>query len=121
VNGRDVDQAIAEMLRILTPHAARDWRVPAGSLDWTCWATAAHVAHDLMAYAGQLAAAADSAYLPFDLIVRPEATPRDVLGIVATSGRLLTGAISDADPTTRAWHWGPTDPGGFAALGSTRR
>jgi Mycothiol maleylpyruvate isomerase N-terminal domain len=117
MDGRDVDQAVAEMLRVLTPHTGRDWRVPAGSLDWTCWTTAAHVAHDLMAYAGQLAAAADSSYLPFDLVVHPDTAPQDVLRVVATAGRLLISAISVADPTLRAWHWGPTDPGGFAALG----
>ena len=117
MDSRDVEQAVAEMVRVLTPYESRDWQVPAGSLEWTCWTTAAHVAHDLLAYAGQVAAQPASAYLPFDVVIRPDATPRDVLQVVDASGRLLGGALAAAGPDTRAWHWGPTDPAGFAALG----
>ena len=69
----DVDQAVAEMVQVLTPHETADWRRSAGTLEWSCWHTAAHVAHDLLAYAGQLAARPNSAYLPFDLVVRDDA------------------------------------------------
>lgn len=117
LNGRDVDQAVAEMLRVLAPYESADWRCRAGSLEWSCRATAAHVAHDLLAYAGQLAARPEGAYLPFDLVVRDDASPRDVLRIVEACGRLLSDALSAAEPTLRAWHWGPTDPSGFAAMG----
>jgi hypothetical protein len=86
-------------------------------LDWSCWTTAVHVAHDLLAYAGQLAARPDSAYLPFDLVVQDDASPRDILQIIKACGRLLSGALSAAEPTLRAWHCGPTDPSGFAAMG----
>lgn len=114
---RDVDEAVAEMVRVLTPHASQDWQVRAGSLDWTCWTTAAHVAHDLLAYAAQVAAQPSSAYLPCDLVIQTEAAPLDVLQVVTACGRLLSNALSAAGPDARAWHWGPTDPGGFAALG----
>ncbi|RIV40292.1 maleylpyruvate isomerase N-terminal domain-containing protein [Micromonospora radicis] len=117
MDSRDVDQAVAEMLRVLTPYQSADWRCPAGTLDWSCWQTAAHVAHDLLAYAGQLAARPDSAYLPFDLVVRADASPRDLLRVAAGAGRLLSSALATADSSARAWHWGPTDPSGFAALG----
>ncbi|GIJ76779.1 maleylpyruvate isomerase N-terminal domain-containing protein [Micromonospora phaseoli] len=118
MDGGDVEQAVAEMVRVLTPHESRDWHAPpAGTLTWSCWTTAAHVAHDLLAYAGQVAARPDGAYLPFDLVVRVDAAPRDILQVVTACGRLLSGAVSAAEPTARAWHWGPTDPGGFAALG----
>jgi Mycothiol maleylpyruvate isomerase N-terminal domain len=113
----DVDQAVAEMVRALTPYASQDWQVQAGSLEWTCWWTAAHVAHDLAAYAAQLAAQPVSGYLPFDLVLRADASPGDVLQVVIASGRLLGSALAAAGPGARAWHWGPTDPGGFAALG----
>jgi len=66
MGSRDVDAAVAEMVRVLGPHTSRDWHVRAGSLTWSCWTTAAHVAHDLLAYAGQVAARPTSAYLPFD-------------------------------------------------------
>jgi hypothetical protein len=117
MDGTDVQQAVAEMVRVLTPYQSRDWRGPAGSLEWSCWTTAAHVAHDLLAYAGQVAARPDSSYLPCDLVIRTDASPRDVLQVVIASGRLLSSAVAAAGPDARAWHWGTTDPSGFAALG----
>ena len=105
------------MTRVLTPHEAADWQCPAGTLDWSCWTTAAHVAHDLMAYAVQVAARPGDAYLPFDLVIRDDASPRDLLRVVAGCARLLSDALAAAGSTARAWHWGPTDPSGFAALG----
>lgn len=113
----DVDQAVAEMVRVLTPYESRNWHVRAGSLEWSCWTTAAHVAHDLLAYAGQVAGQPMDAYLPLDLAVREEAPPRDVLQVVVACGRLLSNALAAAGPDARAWHWGLTDPSGFAALG----
>jgi uncharacterized protein (TIGR03083 family) len=117
VDGHDVDRAVAEMVRTLEPFADRDWRVPAGTLRWSCWETAAHVAHDLLAYAGQVAGRPTSAYLPFDLHIRPDTTPSGVLAVVVACGRLLSSALATADAGTRGWHWGPTDATGFAALG----
>jgi hypothetical protein len=119
MDGHDVDRAVSEMVRVLTPYESADWARPAGTLEWSCWKTAAHVAHDLLAYAGQLAAQPDDAYLPFDLRIRDGASPRDVLRTVAGCGRLLSSVLAASSPTVRAWHWGPTDPSGFAALGVT--
>lgn len=115
--GRDVELAVAEMVRVLTPYESRDWQGRAGSLEWSCWTTAAHVAHDLLAYAGQVAGQPGSAYLPFDLVIDADAPPRDVLQVVCACGRLLSSALAAAGPEVRGWHWGATDPGGFAALG----
>ncbi|WP_184833142.1 DinB family protein [Allocatelliglobosispora scoriae] len=112
-----VDEALAELRRALTPHVTRDWFQPAGELTWTCWATAVHIAHDLLAYAGQVAGRPADAYLPLDLTVPAETPPAEVLRVIDACGALLSSAITTADPASRAWHWGPTDPGGFAALG----
>jgi len=117
MDGQDVEHAVAEMVRVLTPYEQRDWQGRAGSLEWSCWTTAAHVAHDLLAYAGQVAAQPGSAYLPFDLTIRADTPPRDVLQVVVACGRLLSNAVAATGPDARAWHWGATDPGGFAALG----
>ena len=119
MGSRDVDQAVSEMVRVLTPYESNDWSVRAGSLEWSCWTTAAHVAHDLLAYAGQVAAQPESAYLPLDLVIHADAPPRDVLQVVKACGSLLSSTLTAAGDDTRAWHWGPTDPGGFAALGVT--
>ncbi|MGW6538466.1 maleylpyruvate isomerase N-terminal domain-containing protein [Streptomyces sp. NPDC055051] len=114
---QDVDAALAEMLRVLDPLTGEDWTARAGSLTWTCRRTAAHIGHDLLAYAGQLAAQPTDSYLPMDLNVHPTATPAEVLRTVTACARLLGAALASADPALRAWHWGPCDPEGFAAMG----
>jgi uncharacterized protein (TIGR03083 family) len=116
---QEVHAAVAEMLRVLAPHTSEDWTVPAGSLEWSCWQTAAHVGHDLLAYAGQLAGQSTEAYLPFDVRVRFTATPAEVLQVVAACGEMLRSTLATADPGLRAWHWGSCDPEGFAAMGVT--
>lgn len=115
--GSDVERAAAEMVAALTPHTGWDWQVKAGSLDWTCWTTAAHVAHDLMAYAAQVAALPSDAYLPLDLRVREATPPGAVLQVISAAARLLGTSVDAAPESARAWHWGPCDPGGFAAMG----
>lgn len=117
IDSRDLDRAVAETLRVLGPHVAADWRVRAGTLDWSCRETAVHVAHDLLAYAGQVAARPADAYLPFDLVVRPDAPVAEVLAVVRACGGLLGTAVAAASDGDRAWHWGPCDPAGFAAMG----
>ncbi|MFE9206535.1 maleylpyruvate isomerase N-terminal domain-containing protein [Micromonospora sp. NPDC007230] len=113
----DVRSAAAETTRVLRPAVDRDWTVPAADLEWTCWTTAAHVAHDLLAYAAQLTGLPADGYLPLDLRVRADATPADLLTVIAASAGLLAAAVDTAAPGSRAWHWGPCDPGGFAAMG----
>ncbi len=117
VGGQHVDAAVAEMVAVLTPHGDDDWQRRAGTLEWTCWQTAAHVAHDLAAYAGQVAGRAAAGYLPCDLVVAPDAAAREVLHVVAAWGRLLRTAVAGAGAGPVAWHWGMSDASGFAAMG----
>ena len=117
VGGQHVEQAVAEMMAVLGPRVDDDWQARAGSLAWSCRQTAAHVAHDLAAYAGQVAARATAGYLPFDLVIASAAGPRDVLDVVAACGRLLRVAVAGAGSGPVAWHWGMSDAAGFAAMG----
>jgi uncharacterized protein (TIGR03083 family) len=117
VTSGTLDQAVAAVRAALEPLVGLDWNVPAGSLSWSCRDTAAHIAHDLLAYAGQVAGRPTDAYLPFDLTVRPDASPAQVLDVVVACARLVDDAITAAPADARGWHWGPTDPSGFAALG----
>jgi mycothiol maleylpyruvate isomerase-like protein len=112
-----IGAAVAETTRVLQPVVARDWTVPAGSLSWSCWQTAAHIAHDLLAYATQVSASPPTAYLPLDLRVRPGASPGELLATIGACGGLLQSAVATADPESRAWHFGPCDPAGFEAMG----
>ena len=116
MGGEEVDAAVGEMTRVLMPHVDADWEVRAGSLEWSCWETAAHVAHALVEYAAQVAGGRTASYLPFDLAVRPS-PPREVLEVVAAGGALLSGAVEHAGPEAVAWHWGLSDSAGFAAMG----
>ncbi|MEU7712736.1 hypothetical protein AB0B03_12365 [Micromonospora chalcea] len=115
--GADVRAAAAAMSAVLRPATGRDWTVRAGDLDWSCWTTAAHIAHDLVAYAGQVAGRPDDRYLPFDLRVRADAAPGEVLTVAVAAAGMLAATVDAAEPGDRAWHWGPCDPGGFAAMG----
>ncbi|MBM0231028.1 maleylpyruvate isomerase N-terminal domain-containing protein [Micromonospora sp. STR1_7] len=117
VTGADLLQAADEMTRVLRPYQEHDWSVPAGTLRWSCWLTAAHVAHDLLGYAGQVTGRPDDGYLPYDLRVSPDASPAQVLTVVRACAGLLAVAVDAAPPGTRAWHFGPCDPAGFAAMG----
>ncbi|WP_413644556.1 maleylpyruvate isomerase N-terminal domain-containing protein [Micromonospora sp. RTP1Z1] len=117
MTGADIRAAAEAMTGILAPLTGRDWSGPAGDLEWSCWTTVAHVAHDLLAYAGQVAGRPTDGYLPYDLRVRSDAAPAEVLRVVDACAQLLAGAVDGAEPDVRAWHWGPTDPGGFAAMG----
>ena len=117
VGGQHVEEAVAELVAVLMPQEDANWQAPAGSLEWSCWKTAAHVAHDLAAYAGQVAARATAGYLPFDLVIAPEASPREVLHVVSACGRLLSTTVADAGAGPVAWHWGTSDAAGFAAMG----
>jgi hypothetical protein len=117
VVGQHVEEAVAEMVTVLTPHQGVDWQMRAGALEWSCRTTAVHVAHDLLAYAGQIAGRATGGYLPFDLVIAPEASPREVLTVVAACGQLLSSAVADASTGPVAWHWGMSDAAGFAAMG----
>jgi uncharacterized protein (TIGR03083 family) len=119
MNGSDVVTAVDESVRRLRPYTSQDWSRPAGRLDWSCWTTAAHLAHDLLAYAAQVAGRPTEAYLPLDLNLRPGTPPDAVLDVIVACGRLLSAILNASGSSARAWHWGPTDPGGFAALGVT--
>ncbi|MFC7529658.1 maleylpyruvate isomerase N-terminal domain-containing protein [Actinoplanes sp. GCM10030250] len=118
MNADDVELAKNAMLTALEPTTgAPGWGNKAGTLHWTCRETCAHIAHDLIAYATQLTSRSDDAYLPLDLVVRSDATAAQLVQITAGCADLLCAALRTAGPEARAWHWGPTDPSGFAALG----
>ncbi len=116
MNGKDVELAVADMVSVLSPHVDQDWQVRAGSLDWTCWMTAAHVGHDLLAYATQIASRATSAYLPCSLLIDANASPRQVLEVITACGALLRSirAAPDdqPDPPDQAHRRRPPDAPG---------
>jgi hypothetical protein len=115
-----------------TDRAADEWDVRAGSLDWTCWETAEHVADDLFAYAARMGPAAPplTDRVPFandprraqgprnTIYVHHAAGPAGLVQAVDACGGLLAAMLRTASPDLRAFHFnGVTDPEGFAAMG----
>jgi hypothetical protein len=115
--GDRVVGATSAVLDALEPLADRGWTAPAGDLAWTCHQTAAHIASDLIAYAAQLAGRTDDAYLGFDVTVSDDEPPAELLRIIHGCGLVLAAVVDGAPVDARAWHWGPTDGSGFAAMG----
>src|SRR5687768_11263156 len=104
------------MAEDLEPLADLDWSVAAGTLDWTCRETLAHIGQQLLAYAAQVAGRAQDGHLPLDLTIRDDASVPEVLAVVEACGGLLAAALRAAEPDRRARHVEPSDLSGFAAL-----
>ncbi len=60
VSADDVEVAVGLAVTGLQVGTDHDWHEPAGELTWDCWHTAEHSASDLVAYAVQLGARAQT-------------------------------------------------------------
>jgi hypothetical protein len=80
----------------------RDWSVPAGTLAWSCLATADHTVDCVFSYALFLASRKTDGYVAFDVLrALPDAGPADMVdGLRAVVG-LLAAAIRAAPPDAR--------------------
>ncbi|GAA3343738.1 hypothetical protein GCM10020358_44140 [Amorphoplanes nipponensis] len=132
VTAADVRQAVRLAADTLTAAVTRDWRVPAGDLDWDCWETVEHIADDLFAYAGQLGPRRPSVEgpVPFGWDYRRPggpaltiyAVPADgragLIQVLESCGALLAAMVEVTPADVRAHHvYGASDPEGFAAMG----
>jgi len=132
VTAADVREAVYLAADALAPAVERDWRVPAGDLDWDCWETVEHIADDLFAYAGQLGPRRPSAEGPVSFSWQyrrpggpalsvwavPEDGPAGLLQVLESSGALLAAMVEVTPATVRSYHvYGAADPEGFAAMG----
>lgn len=81
----------------------RDWTVPAGTLEWSCWKTADHTVDCVFSYAFFLASRRQDTYPPFgELHALPNATPADIVDGLQASTTLLSSVIATTDPKARA-------------------
>lgn len=128
----DVDEAVQLSLATLRPATSADWDVPAGTLEWTCWETAEHLADDLFAYAAQLGPRTPAAdrEVPFAWVRRRLGAPASVvfadpaggvnglLEVLEACGALLSAMVRAKPSEVRSYHvYGVSDPAGFAAMG----
>lgn len=136
VTADDVDLAVQACLAMLRgapqDDGAERWDAPAGSLEWTCWQTAEHLADDLFAYAAQIGPRTPpvTREVPFVwqrtapggpasvVFAQRDAGPAGLLQVLDTCGALLVAMVRTASPQVRAHHvFGVSDPEGFAAMG----
>ncbi|WP_131568692.1 GNAT family N-acetyltransferase [Streptomyces sp. KM273126] len=121
MGGDQVEEAVGHALALLRTATDRDWEgTRAGRLEWSCRATAEHVASDLIAYAGQLAGRATKAYVPFELTLEDGADTAGMLDVIETTGTLLAVTVRATPRDVRAFHPYPfraADREGFAAMG----
>lgn len=102
---------------------ARDWSVPAGTLEWSCFDTADHTIDCVFSYALFFASGAQHAYPPFgELHALPGATPADLVEGLRAVTSMLHAVIVAAPANTRSIMFsrrgllgGPND---FAARGA---
>ncbi|MFD5075539.1 GNAT family N-acetyltransferase [Streptomyces sp. NPDC058371] len=123
MGGDQVEEAVAGAAALLRTVAGRDWEgVKAGRVEWSCRATAVHVAEDLIAYAGQLAGRASTAYVPFEIVIEEGTDNAGVIEVIETTGALLAATVRTTPRETRAFHpypFGGANREGFAAMGIT--
>ncbi|NNN37657.1 GNAT family N-acetyltransferase [Streptomyces sp. S3(2020)] len=114
-------EAVESAVALLRTAVDRDWEGPrAGRLEWSCRATAFHIAEDLIAYAGQLAGRARDAYVPFEIVLEEDTDNTGVIQVVETTGVLLATTVRTTPRHVRAFHPYPFRSAGregFAAMG----
>lgn len=105
------------------------WDEPAGSLSWTRWETAEHVADDLMVYAATVAAPTFTGDIPFATTqCRPgapdelmhcnrEAGPRGLAAVIEAASNILIATVTVSPPDVTVAHvYGRANGEGFAAM-----
>ncbi|MFE6333270.1 GNAT family N-acetyltransferase [Streptomyces sp. NPDC057806] len=121
MGGERVQEAVAGSVALLRTAAGKDWdAVKAARSEWSCREAAVHIAHDLIVYAGRLAARGRTAHVP--LTVTPDATAGNegLLEAIETTGTLFTATLRTTPRHVRAHHPCPyfsANADGFAALG----
>ena len=81
----------------------RDWSVPAGTLEWSCWKTADHTVDCVFSYAFMLASRNQNKYPNFSEIHAPEgASPQDLVDGLRGACELVRATIVTAPSDARA-------------------
>jgi hypothetical protein len=89
----DVDTAVQLAIVTLREASPDRWDAKAGSLDWTCWETAEHLADDLFSYAAQLGPRNPplDTHLPFGWSRRREGGPANAINVDRAAGPAVPG------------------------------
>jgi hypothetical protein len=80
-----------------------DWSAPAGTLEWSCFATADHTVDCVFSYALFLASRCEDDYPPFtELHALPGSTPADLIDGLRAVTTMLAAVIAASPPEARA-------------------
>jgi hypothetical protein len=92
------------VVAVWTGAADRDWSVPAGTVEWSCLATADHAVDCVYAPAVFLASRRLDAYPPFGLnmMLGADATPTLLVESLKLAVRRLSGVVHDAGSDVEA-------------------
>jgi hypothetical protein len=113
-----LDVAVAECVQVVRAGSGSDWSVRAGRLDWTCRATALHIASDLVGYTGRLTAPRERGYVPFEVVFEEEPDAEGMAEAIRSTGGLLSAAARTAAPGVLSWHpFGMAGPVDLCAMG----
>ena len=117
VTADDLETAVRCLVTALRPAVDADWDTPAGSIDWTCRATAEHIGQAHLHWASQLAVGASTQYVRWSARAQELAPPAGVLDFVEAAGSILALVVGASPDDVRAFHpWGIGDPEGFAGM-----
>jgi hypothetical protein len=88
---------LLEVQRTLTRVVDRDWSRQAAGLEWNCWQTVDHMIDCIFSYALQVAARAESGFLPFgQLRANSDASNQDLLSGLGAVGGMFLAVVSAA-------------------------
>lgn len=109
-SGADLEALAAAVAESWRAGADRDWAAAAGTLEWTCAATAVHAIDCVLAPAFFLASRRTDAY-PLGGWAPPEDTPPDGLAEgLETVARILAAVVAAAPSDLRAIIWRRPQP-----------
>jgi hypothetical protein len=104
----------AQCQSTLAPHGEADWSRRAGTIEWSCRSTLAHVG--LLAYSQQLATRAVT-FKPVALTSRVDASIEELLWTVVVAAHTLAEVAKAAPASARGFHpAGLSDAEGFVAM-----
>jgi uncharacterized protein (TIGR03083 family) len=119
VTGDDVRAAAESVVALLTPVIdTADWEQPAGSLEWTCHVTLAHLVDCLYWYASNLVRAASQPTRAESPDIDRGMPVGELVDALTSAGALLGRVVDTTEPDARGYHVaGNADASGFAGMG----
>jgi hypothetical protein len=94
VTADEFAQLLHVAVAALEDAAAEDWSKRAGTLDWSCRETVDHTIDCVFSYAMQIAARAQSGFLPFgELHAQPSATASDLIAGLRGVGTMFLAVV----------------------------